>query len=106
MFQLGQGSLGLQEREYYENETDITLAYRQFMQNLASALTNETTDVASDVIAMFLFEKQISQVGSLRTHSTLDILSSPLFSITGPALNNAFGTMKLFEPRLEIFPLH
>lgn len=59
--ELGQGSLGLQERAYYENETDITLAYRQFMENLASALTKDTKDVPSDVIAMFLFEKEISQ---------------------------------------------
>ena len=106
MFQLGQGSLGLQERKYYENETDVTLAYRQFMQNLASELTNDTTDVPSDVIAMFLFEKQISQVTSLRIHSTLDTLSCPSSSITGTAPNNAFATMKLFERRLGIFPMH
>ncbi|CAF4423120.1 unnamed protein product [Rotaria sp. Silwood2] len=59
--ELGQGSLGLQETEYYDNETDITAAYRQFMNDLASALTNETAAISTDVIAMYLLEKNISQ---------------------------------------------
>ncbi|CAF4671252.1 unnamed protein product, partial [Rotaria magnacalcarata] len=47
--ELGQGTLGLQETEYYNNETDITAAYRQFMTDLAMALTNETSTIANDV---------------------------------------------------------
>ncbi len=62
IFQLGQGSLGLQETEYYNNETDITAAYRQFMTDLASALTNETSAIGTDVLLMYLLEKNISQV--------------------------------------------
>ena len=45
------------------------------MENLALALTNETKDVASDALAMYLFEKQISQVRSLPTLSNLDTFS-------------------------------
>ncbi|CAF1189094.1 unnamed protein product [Rotaria sp. Silwood1] len=59
--ELGQGTLGLQETEYYNNETDITLAYRQFMADLATALTNDTSAIITDVIAMYLLEKNISQ---------------------------------------------
>ncbi|CAF4938123.1 unnamed protein product, partial [Rotaria sp. Silwood1] len=58
---LGQGSLGLQEREYYNIETDVTAAYRQFMNDFASQLTNETSSIAADVLAIYLFEKNISQ---------------------------------------------
>ncbi|CAF1295890.1 unnamed protein product, partial [Rotaria sordida] len=59
--ELGQGTLGLQETEYYNNETDITRAYRQFMHDLASELTNDTGAIDTDVIAMYLLEKNISQ---------------------------------------------
>ncbi len=62
IFQLGQGSLGLQETDYYNNETDITAAYRQFMTDLASALTNKTSAIATDVAAIYALEKNISQV--------------------------------------------
>jgi len=59
--ELGQGTLGLQETEYYNNETDITKAYREFMRDLALQLTNETSAIETDVLSMFLFEKNISQ---------------------------------------------
>ncbi|CAF4761568.1 unnamed protein product, partial [Rotaria socialis] len=59
--ELGQGTLGLQETEYYNNETDITAAYRQFMTDLAMALTNETSTIANDVSAIYSLEKNISQ---------------------------------------------
>jgi len=62
IFQLGQGSLGLLETDYYNNETDITAAYRQFMTDLASALTNETSTIGTDVLLIYLLEKNISQV--------------------------------------------
>ncbi|CAF1615486.1 unnamed protein product [Rotaria sp. Silwood1] len=58
---LGQGSLGLQEREYYNIETNVTAPYRQFMNDLASQLTNETSSIPADVLAIYLFEKSISQ---------------------------------------------
>jgi len=60
--ELGQGSLGLQETEYYQNETDITIAYRQFMTDLAGVLTNDSMAISNDVMAMYLFEKDIAQV--------------------------------------------
>ncbi|CAF4462425.1 unnamed protein product, partial [Adineta steineri] len=40
---VGQGSLGLSDRSYYINETGITQAYRQYMKNIALALTNDTS---------------------------------------------------------------
>ena len=60
--QLGQGTLGLQESEYYSNETEITLAYRQFMTDLATAMTNDTLTITNDVLAMYLFEQDIAKV--------------------------------------------
>ena len=60
--QLGQGTLGLQESDYYMNETDITLAYRQFMTDLATAMTNDTLTITNDVLAMYLFEQDIAKV--------------------------------------------
>ena len=61
-FQLGQGTLGLQETEYYNNETAITEAYRQFMRDLAAELSNDTSAITNDVRDMFLLEKAIAQV--------------------------------------------
>ena len=46
------------------------------MQDLASALSNDTTHVISDVSAMFLLEKQISRVRSRPSDSALDSLAS------------------------------
>ncbi len=62
IFQLSQGNLGLQETEYYENETAITAAYRQFMTDLATALANDTRQIQTDVLDIYTFEKNISQV--------------------------------------------
>lgn len=60
---IGQGTLGLPQRQYYENETAITAAYRDFMKNLAIQLTNETlTSIDDDVREVFQFEKNISEV--------------------------------------------
>lgn len=61
--ELGQGTLGLQETEYYNNETAITEAYRQFMRDLAAELSNDTSAITNDVRDMFLLEKAIAQVG-------------------------------------------
>lgn len=59
--ELGQGTLGLQESEYYTNETVITAAYRQFMTDLATAMTNDTLTITNDVLAMYLFEQEIAK---------------------------------------------
>lgn len=67
ILQLGQGDLGLQETEYYNNDSStITIAYRQFMTDLATALTNDTSAIAVDVQAIYELEKNISQVCSQR----------------------------------------
>lgn len=59
---LGQGTLGLENREYYENHSDITTAYRQFMIDFASLLTNDSHTIVNDVYSVYLLEKQISEV--------------------------------------------
>ncbi|CAF3334120.1 unnamed protein product [Rotaria socialis] len=58
---VGQASLGLLQRQYYENETNITIAYRQFVSNLARALTNDTSMIDQDVKEIFDFDKNISK---------------------------------------------
>ncbi|CAF0909442.1 unnamed protein product [Rotaria sordida] len=58
---IGQGSLGLPQRQYYTNETNINIAYRQFMLNLAKALTNDTSMIDQDVKEIYEFEKNISK---------------------------------------------
>ena len=50
----------MEETEYY-NKTDVVDAYRQFMTDLASALTNNTSTIAADVQDIFELEKNISQ---------------------------------------------
>ncbi len=64
------------DRNYYLNESDITRAYRQFMQDLTLALTNDTSMISNDVNAVFEFEKLISKV----IFYTLIILFASLLS--------------------------
>ncbi|CAF1440312.1 unnamed protein product [Adineta ricciae] len=58
---VSQSSLGLVDRSYYMNDTQINQAYRDYMKNLASALTNETSMIEHDIIDMYDFEKQIAE---------------------------------------------
>jgi membrane metallo-endopeptidase-like protein 1 len=62
---INQGLLGLPGREYFQSETSITVAYRQFMRALAGTLINATSNDTSlleqDITDMFEFEKNISQ---------------------------------------------
>ncbi|CAF3611902.1 unnamed protein product [Rotaria sp. Silwood1] len=58
---IGQGSLGLPQRQYYAKETNITIAYRQFIYSLAEALTNDTSMINQDVNEIYDFEKNISK---------------------------------------------
>lgn len=44
------------------NETSITRAYRQFMTDVVSGLTNITSHIATDVNDMFQLEKSVAQV--------------------------------------------
>ena len=62
LFQIGQGNLGLGQKQYYMSETPVTIAYRQFMQSLAEALADDKTMIVQDVNDMFEFEKTIAKV--------------------------------------------
>lgn len=61
-FQVGQGDLGLGQRNYYVNDTPVNAAYQKFMRDLAMALANDTTMVEQDVKDMYAFEKNLAQV--------------------------------------------
>jgi ABC-type lipoprotein release transport system permease subunit len=91
LFQLGQGDLGLEETEYY-NKTDVTTAYRQFMTDLATLLTNDTSAIQTDVQDIFELERNISQVIYLSRILIIFIL----YSIIGMIQNNVFEIMKQF----------
>ncbi|CAF3932616.1 unnamed protein product [Rotaria sordida] len=56
-----QGTLALLQRQYYANETNITIAYRQFIYSIAKALTNDTSMIDQDIKEIFDFEKNISK---------------------------------------------
>ncbi|UJR21017.1 hypothetical protein I4U23_024117 [Adineta vaga] len=58
---IGQSSLGLKDRSYYMNETQITQAYRNYMKSLALVLTNDTSMIDHDIIDIYDFEKTIAQ---------------------------------------------
>ncbi|CAF3637496.1 unnamed protein product [Rotaria sordida] len=57
----GQGDLGLGTRDYYNSETNITVAYRRFIRDLATALANNPSWIDNDVKDIFEFEKTISE---------------------------------------------
>ncbi|UJR11165.1 hypothetical protein I4U23_015346 [Adineta vaga] len=59
--EMGQGDLGLGQNHYYMSETPVTIAYRQFMTDLAKALANDTSSIAQDVTDIYEFEKTIAQ---------------------------------------------
>ena len=59
---VGQSALGLGQRQYYMNESKVSIAYRRFMFDLASALTNDTAMIEADVNDMYEFEKEIAKV--------------------------------------------
>ncbi|CAF4169227.1 unnamed protein product [Rotaria sp. Silwood2] len=58
---IGQSDLGLGQREYYSNESKNTIAYRQFMYDLATALASDTSMIEKDVNDTFEFEKEIAK---------------------------------------------
>ncbi|CAM2712377.1 unnamed protein product [Rotaria socialis] len=57
---IGQSDLGLLDRSYYVNESDVTKAYRQFIQNFALALATDRSMINNDVNDIFNFEKTIA----------------------------------------------
>ncbi|CAF4125832.1 unnamed protein product, partial [Adineta steineri] len=58
---ISQGDLGLGEREYYMNESKITVAYRRYIFDLASILSNDTSTIEQDVNDMYEFEKELAK---------------------------------------------
>lgn len=62
LLKIGQSDLGLEQRQYYFNESKHNVAYRQFIHDLATALTNDTSMIANDVRDIYEFEKKISLV--------------------------------------------
>ncbi|CAF0838473.1 unnamed protein product [Rotaria sordida] len=59
--EIGQSDLALGQKQYYANETNITIAYRQLIRELAMALGNDTSMIDQDVNDIFEFEKNISK---------------------------------------------
>lgn len=60
--QIAQSDLGLEQRQYYLNESKSTEAYRQFLRDLAMILANDTRMIETDVRETYEFEKKIAQV--------------------------------------------
>ena len=104
LFKVGQGTLGLPQRQYYANESDLTVAYRHFMWELARALTNDTLMLEQDVEDIFQFEKNISRVRLSQIKYCISFIL--LYSIIGQMMNNELEIMKQFEQQLLIFHLN
>ncbi|CAF3477996.1 unnamed protein product [Rotaria socialis] len=58
---IGQSDIGLGQRQYYSNESKITVAYREFIRDLAKELSDNTSMVDTDVNDIFAFEKEIAK---------------------------------------------
>ncbi|CAF1457934.1 unnamed protein product, partial [Adineta steineri] len=72
---IGQADLGLSQQEYYMNESKITVAYRRYMFELASSLSNDTSTIEQDVNDMYEFEKEIAKF-DFTTYLTLAYASA------------------------------
>jgi len=59
---MGQGDLGLGDNSYYTTENNITIAYKNYIRDLAQALNNGTSINDADVTAIFEFEQEIATV--------------------------------------------
>ena len=59
---MGQGEIGLENKDYYKTETPVTAAYRQFMRDLAKALATDASMIDQDVTDIYEFERNIAQV--------------------------------------------
>lgn len=77
------------------------MAYRQFMTDLATAMTNDTMTISNDVLAMYLFEQDIAKV--ILSSSLFDYHQSIHCRFIGVIQNNDFEIMKLFEQPWQIF---
>ncbi|CAF0961673.1 unnamed protein product [Rotaria sordida] len=59
--EVGQSNLALGQKQYYASETNVTIAYRQLIRELANALGNDTSMIDQDVNDIFEFEKNIAK---------------------------------------------
>ncbi|CAF3796452.1 unnamed protein product [Rotaria socialis] len=73
---IGQSDLGLLDRSYYVNESDVTKAYRQFIQNFALALATDRSMINNDVNDIFNFEKTIATFDFVRHLRRLYLLAN------------------------------
>ncbi len=71
---IGQSSLGLKDRAYYLNESNVTRAYRQFIKDLSLLLTNDTSMIDNDVQQIFDFEKTLAKVYVIHLHHCIYLL--------------------------------
>lgn len=104
VFQIGQSDLGLEQRQYYLNESQATRAYRQFINDLALSLSNNSTTIEDDVRDIYEFEKKIASVSDFIS-DRLQMLKSEysFLSFIGHLLNNEQDKTKLFARPLAIF---
>ena len=70
--QVSQSDLALEQRDYYARESNITVAYRQFIRDLTRALTSDSSAIDKDVQDIYDFEAQIAKVRSILTRALLD----------------------------------
>ncbi|CAF1405819.1 unnamed protein product [Adineta steineri] len=61
VLKIGRGDLGLGKPEYYMNESKTTMAYRQYMFDLASILSNDTSTIEQDVNDVYKLEKEFAK---------------------------------------------
>ena len=66
--QVRQSDLLLRQRDFYIDETRITVAYRQLIREMAMALGNDTSMIDQDAEDFFQFEKAISKVINIFVH--------------------------------------
>lgn len=102
MIQIGQSDLGLLDRSYYLNESDVTKAYRQYIRNFALAFATDKSMINSDVAAIFEFEKKIAMVIISYYSHVLHLMTRAyhlLCSIIGHPMNKLLVITRLFIRR-------
>ena len=104
-FKISQSSLALEDRSYYNSESDVTIAYRHFIRNLALSMSNTTSTIDDDVNDIFQFEKSISKVILLFDLYNISLIFF-YFSIIGHEQNDVIEEMKLFKQQLAIFHIY
>ncbi len=47
---------------HYSKGIEVIIAYWKFLNDLALALTNDTSKIVDDIVALFEFEREIQEV--------------------------------------------